>query len=145
MASFERKFSLHVPSSTENLALIRDFVSGIGAQVGFDENEIARLALAVDEACANVIEHAYGSDTTREVTVRALVEEGEIHFDIIDTGKHFDPSLVQSQSVEELVKQRRSGGLGLRLIRSIMDDVQYRIVAGETNELRMTKRLKKKD
>ncbi len=145
MASFERKFSLHVPSSTENLALIRDFVSGIGAQVGFDENEIAKLALAVDEACANVIEHAYGSDTTREVTVRALVEEGEIHFDIIDTGKHFDPSSVLSQSVEELVRQRRSGGLGLRLIRSIMDDVQYRIVAGETNELRMTKRLKKHD
>jgi anti-sigma regulatory factor (Ser/Thr protein kinase) len=143
MASFERKFALHVPSSTENLALIRDFVSGIGAQVGFDENEIARLALAVDEACANVIEHAYGSDTTREVTVRALVEEGEIHFDIIDTGKHFDPSKVTPQSVEELVKQRRSGGLGLRLIRTIMDDVQYRIVPGEMNELRMTKRLKK--
>ena len=143
MASFERKFALHVPSSTENLALIRDFVSGIGAQVGFDENEIARLALAVDEACANVIEHAYGSDTTREVTVRAVVEEGEIHFDIIDTGKHFDPSKVTPQAVEELVKQRRSGGLGLRLIRTIMDDVQYRIVPGEMNELRMTKRLKK--
>jgi len=143
MASFERRFSLHVPSSTENLALIRDFVSGIGAQVGFDENEVARLALAVDEACANVIEHAYGSDSTREVTVRAVVEEGEIHFDVIDTGRHFDPSAVQAQSVEELVRQRRSGGLGLRLIRTIMDDVQYRIVAGESNELRMTKRLKK--
>ena len=143
MASFERKFALHVPSSTENLALIRDFVSGIGAQVGFDENEIAKLALAVDEACANVIEHAYGSDTTREVTIRAAVDEGEIHFDIIDNGRHFDPSVVTPQTVEELIKQRRSGGLGLRLIRSIMDDVQYRIVPGEMNELRMTKRLKR--
>lgn len=143
MPSFERKFALHVPSSTENLVLIRDFVSAIGAQVGFDENEIARLALAVDEACANVIEHAYGSDETREVTVRAAVEEGEIHFDIIDTGRGFDPSLIKTEAVEELVKQRRSGGLGLRLIRTIMDDVQYRIVPGEMNELRMTKRLKK--
>ncbi len=143
MPSFERRFALHVPSSTENLALIRDFVSAIGAQVGFDENEIARLALAVDEACANVIEHAYGSDDTREVTVRAAVEEGGIHFDVIDNGRNFDPSLIKPQSVEELVKQRRSGGLGLRLIRTIMDDVQYRIVPGEMNELRMTKRLKK--
>lgn len=101
MPSFERRFALHVPSSTENLALIRDFVSAIGAQVGFDENEIARLALAVDEACANVIEHAYGSDDTREVTVRAAVEEGGIHFDVIDNGRNFDPSLIKPQSVEE--------------------------------------------
>lgn len=142
MASFERKFSLHVPSSTENLALIRDFVSGIGAQVGFDENEVARLALAVDEACANVIEHAYGSDTTREVTVRAVVEQGAIHFDIVDSGRHFDPAAIKPESVEELVKHRRSGGLGLRLIRTIMDDVQYSI-SGDMNELRMTKKFKK--
>jgi anti-sigma regulatory factor (Ser/Thr protein kinase) len=77
------------------------------------------------------------------VTIRAAVEEGEIHFDIIDNGRHFDPSVVTPQTVEELIKQRRSGGLGLRLIRSIMDDVQYRIVPGEMNELRMTKRLKR--
>jgi len=74
MPSFERTFSLGVPSSTQNLSLIRDFVSGIGAQVGFDENEAARLALAVDEACANVIEHAYGAEDTHEVTVRVIVD-----------------------------------------------------------------------
>ncbi|MBI5085959.1 MAG: ATP-binding protein [Acidobacteria bacterium] len=143
MPSFERTFSLKVPSSTENLALIRDFVSNIGSQVGFDDNEVARIALAVDEACANVIEHAYGSDTTRVVTVRAVVDEDALRFEIVDNGLGFDPALVEPLQVEELIRQRRSGGLGLRLIRQIMDDVQYHIGPGGKNELLMVKKLKK--
>jgi serine/threonine-protein kinase RsbW len=143
MASFEQTFSLHVPSSTENLALIRDFVSTLGARAGFDDNEVMRIALAVDEACANVIEHAYGSDTTREVKVHVTVDDDAVHFEIADTGKGFDPSQVQAKDVEQLIKERRSGGLGLRLIRTIMDDVQYQIIPGEKNELRMMKRLRK--
>ena len=143
MPSFERTFSMNVPSSTENLALIRDFVSGIGAQVGFDENEAARLSLAVDEACANVIEHAYQLESTHEVTVRVVVDDEAIKFEIVDTGRGFDPSQAGELQVEELIRQRKSGGLGLRLIRTIMDDVQYRIVPGEKNELKMVKKLKK--
>jgi len=143
MPSYERTFALHVPSSTENLALIRDFVSNIGTQAGFDDKEVARIALAVDEACANVIEHAYGLDTTREVKIRAVIEEDQLSFEIVDTGRGFDPSQVQAKDVDELIKQRRSGGLGLRLIRTIMDDVQYQITPGQKNELRMVKRLKK--
>ncbi len=143
MPSYERTFSLKVPSSTENLAMVRDFVSSIGVQAGFSENEVARLALAVDEACANVIEHAYGQEATHDVTIRAVVDDDALRFEIVDTGKGFDPSHIQQQDVDELIRQRRSGGLGLRLIRNIMDDVQYRIVPGEKNELRMTKKLKK--
>lgn len=140
MASFERTFCLQVPSSTENLALIREFVAAIGEQAGFSENEIARLALAVDEACTNVIEHSYDNEATHEVTVRVTVDEEEIVFEVIDRGKSFDPTQAPVLPVEELIRQRRSGGLGLRLIRSIMDDVQYRIVPGEKNELKMVKK-----
>jgi serine/threonine-protein kinase RsbW len=143
MESFERTFALHVPSSTENLALIRDFVSNIGTQAGFDDKEVARIALAVDEACANVIEHAYGADTRREVKIRAVVDQDQLEFDIIDTGRGFDPGQVQPKDVDELIRQRKSGGLGLRLIRTIMDDVQYQIVPGEKNELKMIKKLKR--
>jgi len=140
MASFERTFCLQVPSSTENLALIREFVSAIGEQAGFDENETARLALAVDEACTNVIEHAYGNEATHEVTVRVTVDEDEIVFEVIDRGKGFDPTRTPMLPVEELIRQRKSGGLGLRLIRNIMDDVQYRMIPGQMNELKMVKK-----
>jgi serine/threonine-protein kinase RsbW len=143
VAQFEKSFTLQVPSSTENLALIREFVSTIGAQAGFDEKDVMRLQLAVDEACANVIEHAYDLETTHEVTIRSLIDDDVIRFEIVDQGKGFDPARIEEQNLDDLIRDRRSGGLGLRLIRSIMDDVQYQIVPGEKNELRMMKKLKK--
>lgn len=143
MDSIERTFQLHVPSSTENLAMIRDFVGRIGERAGFGASDLAKLELAVDEACANVMEHAYGSDATREVMVKATVDAESVQIRIVDTGKGFDPDQISQPDLEQLIRERRTGGLGMRLIRSVMDEVQYEIVPGEKNELRMTKRLPK--
>jgi anti-sigma regulatory factor (Ser/Thr protein kinase) len=142
MDAFERTFTLNVPSSTENLAMIRDFVASIGSKAGFDENEAARITLAVDEACANVIEHAYRSNDAFVVTIRATLDSEVLAFDIVDTGRGFVAGEVAQVDIEELIRQRKSGGLGLRLIRAVMDDVKYQITPGERNELRMVKRLK---
>lgn len=144
MQSFERNFQLHVPSSTDNLVMIREFVSRIGEKAGFDEKEVMKLSLAVDEACANVIEHAYGEDATKgDVRVKVTFDENNVIVEVIDTGRGFDPSQIPAKDVEQLVRERRSGGLGWRLIRSVMDEVQYQIVPGEKNELRMVKRIRK--
>ena len=145
MESVERSFQLHVPSSTENLSMIRDFVVGIGQRAGFSDSDVAKLELAVDEACANVIEHAYGSDSTHEVTVKARVDAESVQIDIVDTGSGFDPKQIEQVNLEQLISQRKTGGLGMRLIQSLMDEVHYQIVPGEKNELRMVKRLKKKN
>ena len=145
MGSIERKFTLHVPSSTENLALIREFVSTIGKQAGMDEQEIGKLELAVDEACANVIEHAYGHDTAKEVIVRATFDAEEMRIDVEDTGRGFDPLSVPPAKLERLVAERKSGGLGMRLMRTLMDEVRYEIEPGKKNELHMVKRIKKKE
>lgn len=144
MPGFEQSFLLHVPSSTENLAMIRDFVAQVGSRAGLDERETAKLELAVDEAVANVIEHAYGMDSTKEVRVRAIIDDEQVQIEIVDSGTGFDPAGVNQKDLDQLVAERRSGGLGLRLIRTIMDDVQYRIVPGEKNELRMVKKLPRK-
>lgn len=95
MPSLERTFVLKVPSSTENLAMIRDFVTSIGEQAGFTPLEVGQLELAVDEACANVMEHAYGRDLTKEVSVRATLDEDRVEIDVIDTGQYFDPAAVE--------------------------------------------------
>ena len=144
MAAIERKFTLHVPSSTENLVLIREFVSTIGAQAGLEDADIGKLELAVDEACANVIEHAYGHDITKEVIVRATFDDETLRIDVEDTGRGFDPQSVPSEELERLVQARKSGGLGMRLMKSLMDEVHYEIAPGEKNELHMMKRLRKK-
>src|SRR5271156_103240 len=109
--AWERTFSLHVPSSTENLSMIRDFVKSIGTQSGMGDMEVARLEMAVDEACSNVMEHAYSSDATKEVSIRATVDENSVQIDVIDTGKGFDPSAVEQLKLEELVSAKRTGGL----------------------------------
>jgi serine/threonine-protein kinase RsbW len=143
MAAIEKTFTLQVPSSTENLALIREFVTTVAAQAGLSEAEAAKLELAVDEACANVIEHAYGHDALKEVTVNANFDGDSITFKIVDTGKGFDPSQVKQEELETLIAKRKDGGLGMRLIKTLMDEVQYEIVPGQKNELRMTKRIRK--
>ena len=143
MTAIEKTFTLQVPSSTENLALIREFVTTIGAQAGLTEIEIANLELAVDEACANVIEHAYGHDHTKEVIVRAIFDEDALRISVIDMGGGFDPGGVKQETLDQLIHERQSGGLGLRLIKNLMDEVHYEIVPGEKNELHMTKRIKK--
>jgi serine/threonine-protein kinase RsbW len=145
MDEMERTFQLHVPSSTENLAMIRDFVGGIGERAGMSPGDCAKLKVAVDEACANVIEHAYGSDDTREVTVKATLDSEQVQIEIVDTGRGFDPSTIEQVDLEQLASGRKTGGLGMRLIRSVMDEVQYQIGPAQKNELRMVKRLKKKE
>ncbi len=145
MASIERRFTLQVPSSTENLALIREFVVGVGAQAGLDEGEIPKLELAVDEACANVIEHAYGHDLSKDVTVRVKFDESALRISVIDEGQGFDPGHLPDANLGRLVHERKSGGLGVRLIRTLMDEVEYQNIPGQKNELHMTKLIRKAD
>lgn len=144
MDTFERKFTLHVPSSTANLALIREFVVAVGGQAGLEAAEVSKLELAVDEACANVIEHAYGPDTSGEVVVRAHFDDAAIHIHVEDTGRGFDPASVPPGELKRLVLERKSGGFGMRLMKSLMDEVRYEIEPGRKNELHMTKFIKKK-
>ena len=142
MAAIEKRFTLEVPSSTENLAMIRDFVKRIGYQTGMDEQGVSNLELAVDEACANVIEHAYGHDISKEVIVRAVCDEQAVRISVIDMGQGFDAEAMAPESIETLIHERKSGGLGIRLIKALMDEVSYEIRPGQKNELHMVKRLK---
>jgi serine/threonine-protein kinase RsbW len=143
MAAIERKFTLQVPSSTENLALIREFVTTIGGQAGLIDSEISNVELAVDEACANVIEHAYGYDLTKEVIVRVVFDDEALQISVIDQGHGFDPANVKQEDISELAHDRKSGGLGLRLIHTLMDEVNYQFTPGQKNELHMIKKIRK--
>lgn len=143
MGTLEQKFSLHVPSSTQNLALIREFVTSIGSQAGLGEDDVSKLELAVDEACTNVIEHAHHGDITKDVVVRATFDETTLRIEVVDSGAGFDPSRLPDTNLETLVHERRSGGLGFHVMQMLMDEVSYEIVPGQTNRLRMVKKLRR--
>jgi serine/threonine-protein kinase RsbW len=123
--------------------MIRDFVKSIGTQSGMGDMDVARLELAVDEACANVMEHAYAEDASKEVKIRAIVDDNAVQIEVIDTGKGFDPSTVEQLKLDELISAKRTGGLGMRLMKSFMDEVHYEVQPGVKNELKMVKRLTK--
>ena len=123
--------------------MIRDFVKSIGAQSWMGDMEVARLELVVDEACANVMEHAYDADSTKEVSIRAIVDDDSVQIVVTDSGKGFDPATVEQLKLKELVSARATGGLGMRIINSFMDEVHYEMQPGVKNELKMVKRLNK--
>lgn len=143
MAIVEKTFTLSVPSSVDNLSMVRIFIRTIGEQAGFEKSDITKLAMAVDEACTNIIEHAYGYNATKEVTVRAIFDDEQLRIEVIDTGCGFDPTTVEPETLKELVSKRKSGGLGIRLIRSLVDEVDYEFSPGHKNELRLTKKIPK--
>lgn len=134
-------FKLSVPSDTANLAMIRDFVERAARRSPLPPTDLDRLKLAVDEACANVIEHAYGHDATKELTIRVAFDDAKIEVDVIDSGRSYDPTSHAPKTLEELASLRRDGGMGIRIMRMATDDLSWALNEEGHNRLRLTKRI----
>jgi anti-sigma regulatory factor (Ser/Thr protein kinase) len=154
-----RETVLTVASDPKNMKLVRALVCAAAEAAGFDKNDVKQLCLAVDEACTNVIRHAYLGDQTKRIEVRLGIHpvEGTVpptaenrgtvpdsgtvpRLDVIvrDWGCKVDPASIKPRDLADV----RPGGLGVHFIREIMDDVVYD-PSGDCTELRMTKRLSK--
>jgi serine/threonine-protein kinase RsbW len=131
--------TIHIESRTERLSAVREFVSGAARTFGFSEEDVGKIALAVDEACTNVIKHAYKFDPTKEIAVTVTASSGAFEVRIRDHGKAFDPGRIQQPDMKEYMTHFRRGGLGVHLMRSLMDKVEYVIDPGKKNEVRLTK------
>ncbi len=136
-----RPETIHIESRTDRLIAVREFVSDAARLFGFSDEDVSKIALAVDEACTNVIKHAYKYDPTKEITVTVRTDNNTFQVIIQDTGTQFDPSRVQSPDMREYMKNYRRGGLGMHLMKSLMDSVEYNIAPGKSNEVRLTKNL----
>jgi len=71
------------------------------------------------------------------------VDHDAVQIEVIDTGKGFDPAMVEQLKLEDMVAAKRKGGLGMRLMKSFMDEVHYEVQPGVKNELKMVKKLHK--
>jgi anti-sigma regulatory factor (Ser/Thr protein kinase) len=108
----------------------------MAALCGFSEEDTQFIILAVDEACANVIRHAYQGRTDGEITISCRDSADGIEFLLTDQGAACDPACFPKRSFDEV----RPGGLGLPLIQAVMDRVEFRRVNGK-NELHLAKSL----
>ena len=136
-----RARSIRIESRTERLIAVRDFVSEEARSFGFDDEEISKIALAVDEACTNIIKHAYRFDPTKWLTVKVQPHDKEFEVVISDHGFHFDPGSIRLPDMKEYLTHYRHGGLGVYLMKSLMDKVEYRNQPGKKNEVRLVKYL----
>jgi serine/threonine-protein kinase RsbW len=133
--------SIQVESRTERLIAVRDFVSEAARAFGFGDEDISKIALAVDEACTNIIKHAYRSDPTKIIHVDVRADGGTFEVAIQDDGVRFNPTQVQPPDMKEYLTHFRRGGLGVHLMKSLMDKVEYSLDPARTNEVRLTKYL----
>jgi anti-sigma regulatory factor (Ser/Thr protein kinase) len=117
---------LKVPSRTEFLAVVRDVTRSMAEVAGFNRAAADQIALAVDEAATNVIEHAYGGAGDRIVEVRYEDGGEDLRVDVVDNGARVDPKAMPRVDLDRYASERRKGGLGVHLMSKIMDSVTFR-------------------
>lgn len=135
------KYKYQATCSKDRLRDIRRFVKDILDKHGVSEIDTSTLVLAIDEVCANLIIHSHQCNAKDTIEIAIQVKDGQqVIFDIIDKAEIFDISNYKEPQLEDIIKKQRKGGLGLILVKRIMDNIQI-IQDSSHNICRMTKNL----
>jgi len=137
-------FDLTVSSDLANLKTIINFVTEAAQKAKFDEKDVFAVQMAVDEACTNIIVHAY-ADAPGDIHLTCQVKSGECTITIRDHGRSFDPGSVPPPDLTGNLEERRVGGLGLHFMRELMDELHFSFDPVEGNQVVMVKRSSRTD
>ena len=135
---------LTIPGRFDQIKEACDFVCAGAEEVGFHEDEVFRIQLACDEACTNIIEHAYGAEDEGAIAVSWQYDEGAFMIVLRDFGRPFRPEEIPAPSVPHNPgshDELKVGGLGLHFMRTLMDEVTFSFDE-KGNELVMVKYLR---
>ena len=117
-------WELATTAGLQNLAAILDFTAACCRQCGVDEENTYSIRLAVDEAVANIVEHAYGGAGGR-LAIQCWSEGRDFYVQLRDWGKPFEPQSVRSPKLSGSLSRRKAGGLGLHMMHKLMDEVRF--------------------
>ena len=135
--------SMRIESAAANLAEVRPVVAKAAADVGFLPEEIDGIVLAIDEALANSIKHGYEARAGQpiDVSLAAIQRDGVpgIEITVRDYGRQVDPRTIRGRNLEDV----RPGGLGVHIIETIMDEMEYTCPQDGGMQLRVRKYLKR--
>lgn len=132
------KHTLTIPSSTRYLEDVRQFVATHAAAAEFSDSVVEELKIAVDEACTNVIKHAYQGEGEHAVDIDIIITKDKLTVKIRDIGRAFNQKDYSEPNLIEYAKSRKAGGLGVHLMRRLMDRVEFR-TRGNVNECCLVK------
>jgi len=145
-----QRILIRAPGHGSSLCHIRAIVADLARQVGFPEDEVAKIEMAVDEACSNVVEHAYAHDRDwswkqrdPEIRLDIHTEGNRLIIQINDHGQRFDFAAYCPTDLLERIRGMHPGGYGISIMRKFMDEVEYKSDDKTGNTLRLVKYLKK--
>jgi serine/threonine-protein kinase RsbW len=134
----------------KNIGIIRATVTDLAGKIGFSGDELTRIEMAVGEAVENILEHAYKQPSKEwkfqrdpEIRLKIRVEQNRLIIELNDHGQSFDFCRYQPPHSHDNVRNGRTSGYGIFIMREFMDEVQYNSSAETGNTLRLVKYLKK--
>jgi sigma-B regulation protein RsbU (phosphoserine phosphatase) len=132
--------SITLPNDIEKVPVLAEFVDEVCEIVGFDMSTTMGINLALEEAVVNVMSYAYQPGTMGNVNIEAIANETRLKFIISDWGTPFDPTAEKEVDTTLSAEERPIGGLGIHLVRQIMDSINYERIDGK-NVLTLRKKL----
>jgi sigma-B regulation protein RsbU (phosphoserine phosphatase) len=136
--------SLVLPNDIQEVPRLAAFVDEVCEAVGFDEMTTMQMNLAIEEAVVNVMNYAYPPGSHGDVKIEAQSNDVRLKFTIIDSGTPFDPTVQADVDITLPAEERPIGGLGIHIVRQIMDSINYERVNG-FNVLTLRKKISKND
>ena len=131
-------YQFRVQSDVTYLEKVRLWAAHVARERGFDERGAFEVEISVYEACANVMEHAYGNDTGKFIDLMITILDGKLIITIQDEGGVFDPSSLRDKDIAKMIETEQDGGLGLFILEACMDEILYRR-SGSRNILELIK------
>ena len=139
-----KKEEIAIPAQMSYMGQVRDFIEHIGTKYKYSDKIINSYKLVIEEACTNIIRHGYRDIKGGEISIKAIIRQQSLTIVILDQGISYDPRQAQTPDLEKYIQIGKKGGLGIFMMRKLMDDVQYNITS-RGNELRLTKQREEVD
>jgi len=121
---------LRMDRDLTRLSLVKNTVEAFLVRAGLPEDEIYRSVIGIYEAFSNVVEHAYGESNEGEVVLAMTLRDGKIEIQVRDRGESFDPLSVKEIEWESYLTSGKKRGLGVHLMRQVMDEIEYAPASG---------------
>lgn len=137
------RFSLTVDSRVQRLSQIADFVEQAASASGLNDDQVYDVQMAVDEACTNVIEHAYHGRGDGTIDIACEKRSKDFVVTIQDFGERFNPKKIAPPQTRDPLSKRNIGGLGIFFMRKLMDKVDFDFSSKHGNRLTMVKKIRK--
>ena len=123
-----------------SLTTISEFIHSVARELGFDDDQTFAVHVAVDEACCNIIEHGYRGRADGTIDITCTLAHGDALVTIRDHAPPFDPDSVPIPDVTAPLEERDGTGLGLYIMKKLMDSVEFAFDAAGGNVLTMRKK-----